>query len=274
MDVIPKQTQTLDMTTSISSKVIVVSDDENDTESDVSTLWVQIGAIKLYNIDKEGLHEGKWLSDTHLNALQLLLKLEFPHINGLQNTLTMNTAMCKPLPEGSLQILHVNGNHWITVSTSVCNGTDISVLDSKYLSLTKTTITLLSKLVRSMHKTFTVQIGNTIKQSGDNDCGLFASAYATSLAFGHDPCSFVYDQRKMREHLFRCLQEKRIEPFPYIRLRRKGTPRIQTVEVYCYCRCPDNGNAMVLCDGEECGEWFHTECVDTPFNKGDKCGYV
>ena len=98
-------------------------------------------------------------------------------------------------------------------------------------NICKTTITLLSKLVRSMHKTFTVKIANTIKQSGDNDCGLVASAYATSLAFGHDPCSFVYDQHQMREHLLRCLQEKRNEPFPYIRLRRKGTPRIRTVTV-------------------------------------------
>ena len=75
-------------------------------------------------------------------------------------------------------------------------------------------------------------IPNTIKQSGSSDCGVFAAAYATSLTFGHNPCAFVYGRCRMREHLLRCLTQKKMEPFPYIRMRRTGTPCFQGVNVY------------------------------------------
>ena len=146
----------------------------------------------------------------------------------------------------------------------------ISLFFISNMCLTKSTMTLLTKLIKSKNKSFTAQITNTIKRSGSSDCGVFAAAYSTSLAFGHDPCAFVYDQCRMREHLLRCLQQKKMEPFPCIRIRRTGTPRVQSVNIYCYSRCPDRGNAMVCCDGNSCGKWFHIECIDTVVKKGAK----
>ena len=64
------------------------------------------------------------------------------------------------------------------LSTCDCEGADIIVFYSKYVSLTKSTMTLLTKLVKSKNKSFTAQITNTIKQSGSSDCGVFAAAYA------------------------------------------------------------------------------------------------
>ena len=32
------------------------------------------------------------------------------------------------------------------------------------------------------------------------------------------------------------------------------------IDVYCYCRCPDDGSKMVLCDGA-CGQWYHLNCL-------------
>ena len=137
--------------------MIVVTDEDND---DVPIPpWVKIGEVSLYNFDKEDLLEGKWLSDAHMNAVQLLLKVQFPRINGLECTLK---ATCKPLSLGSLQILHVNGDHWITVTTCDCDGADIIVFDSKYVSLTKSAMTLLTKLIKSKNKMFTAQITNMI----------------------------------------------------------------------------------------------------------------
>ena len=43
-------------------------------------------------------------------------KQQFPNINELADTLKM-TLKGNTLSSGSVQILHVNGNHWITVST-------------------------------------------------------------------------------------------------------------------------------------------------------------
>ena len=39
-----------------------------------------------------------------------------------------------------------------------CDGADIIVFDSKYVSLTKSTMTLLTKLIKSKNKSFTAQI--------------------------------------------------------------------------------------------------------------------
>ena len=39
------------------------------------------------------------------------------------------------------------------------------------------------------------------KQSGSEDCGLFAIAFATSIAFGQDPLKTTYTQSFMRKHL-------------------------------------------------------------------------
>ena len=110
-------------------------------------------------------------------------------------------------------------------------------------------------------KYFTVDITNVNKQSGDNDCGLFAAAYATSIAYGQDPSSIVYNQALMREHLFKCLEAKRMIPFPSIRKRRVLQSKTIKIQVYCYCRSPNDGKEMVQCDQKSCKEWFHLQCI-------------
>ena len=47
---------------------------------------------------------------------------------------------------------------------------------------------------------------------GLTDCGLFAVAFATSLAFGQDV--FEFQQDKLRSHLKVCFEEKYIRMFP------------------------------------------------------------
>ena len=62
-------------------------------------------------------------------------------------------------------------------------------------------------------------------QSGGSDCGLFSIANATALIFGKDPGRLFYDQASMRQHLFKCLESKRMLPFPTKRARRAGCQR-------------------------------------------------
>ena len=47
------------------------------------------------------------------------------------------------------------------------------------------------------------------KQKGNIDCGVFAIAIATSLAYGIDPASREFQQDLMRQHLCQCLQAKK-----------------------------------------------------------------
>ena len=55
----------------------------------------------------------------------------------------------------------------------------------------------------------------------------------------------LYDQGAMREHLIKCLETSEMKPFPVIRDRRTGAASNLKINVYCYCRCPDDGTQMV-----------------------------
>lgn len=56
--------------------------------------------------------------------------------------------------------------------------------------------------------------GKAQKQTGGNDRGVFALAFATSLAFGMDPASQIYVQDRMRLHLANCYKAKKFSQFP------------------------------------------------------------
>ena len=55
-----------------------------------------------------------------------------------------------------------------------------------------------------------------------------------------------------------------MEPFPVKKERRSTrVPKVLSINVYCYCRCPYNGEKMVKCNGE-CDEWYHIKCICIP----------
>jgi hypothetical protein len=43
-------------------------------------------------------------------------------------------------------------------------------------------------------------------QTGESACGLFALAFATSLAFGDDPSSIAFEQSLLPQHLQNCFK--------------------------------------------------------------------
>ena len=55
----------------------------------MQSLWVK--DLDLNLSDKKILMSGKYLSDKHMQAANLLLKKEFPHLQGLQTTLLSQT---------------------------------------------------------------------------------------------------------------------------------------------------------------------------------------
>ena len=70
-----------------------------------------------------------WLDDSHISLAQEILELQFPHIDGLQNTLLSQAGGFSPVKREAIQIHHISGNHWIT-SSSI--GLEIKVYDSKF----------------------------------------------------------------------------------------------------------------------------------------------
>ena len=125
-----------------------------------------------------------------------------------------------------------------------------------------------SQLLKTTKKRLLVKFGNTNKQAEFDDCGLFAAAYCTTLAYGQNPSSYVYDQSALRENLINCLEAQHIEPFPIIRERRIGIANLIPIDVFCYCRNTNDGTPMVCYDG--CGEWFHLSCVTSKVEREKK----
>ncbi len=113
-----------------------------------SNIWISFGGITMYDSDREALINGKWLNDNHMNAVQHLLKTKFPNLNGLHNVLctSLKNKQLQPLPKDSIQIIHINDNHWITVSTKVCgvDSSPITVYDSIKATLSKSVQKLLA----------------------------------------------------------------------------------------------------------------------------------
>ena len=205
-----------------------------------------------------------------MTCAQLLLKKQFPQYGVLQCTIVQEMKSLQPLPMQSLQILHTRGDHWIAVSTVNCTTEDITVYDSKYSRLSPDTEILLAQLVNTNKPIVFVNMSNLTKQSGSADCGLFAVAYITHIAFGLNPCLYVFQQSSMREHFLTCLENKKMEPFPTQKERRLSiTHKVVGIQVYCYCRCPDQGEKMVACDGD-CGEWYHARCIKSVVQRNKK----
>ena len=56
-----------------------------------------------------------------------------------------------------------------------------------------------------------------VRQQTDGwNCGIYAVAFAAELLDGKSPADASFDVRRMRPHLFRCLEEKKLIPFPKV----------------------------------------------------------
>ena len=91
---------------------------------------------------------------------------------------------------------------------------DISIFDSKYSRPSKDTEILLAKLINTDKSAITVKMANVTKQSGSSDCGLYAIAYITHIAFGLNPSLHVFNQSSTRQHFLKFLENKHLQPFP------------------------------------------------------------
>ena len=197
--------------------------------------WVKIGNTSLCQSERRVILTGEWLWGTHLTAVQVLLKQQFSNINGLADTLKM-TLKGNTLSSGSVQILHVNGNHWITVSTMISteNDDDAIVYDSLHSSLSHGTKMQLANLIKTSKKSLKIKISSVNKQADFNDCRVFAAVYCTALVNGQDTSTIVYNQSAIRNHLELCLSRRKMDPFPSIRCRRSGKSKIDSIYVFLH----------------------------------------
>ena len=211
------------------------------------------------------LHPTAWLNDRIIDAAQKLIKILCPAIFGLQTVSNCQTMGFDIQPDEFLQILN-NGNHWLTVSTVGAAHPTVKVYDSIYSNAGPEIQALIASLLATTRGEIIANFIDVPFQSGCNDCGLFAIAYAVTIALGLRPEEYQFEQAGMRAHMLRCLEAQKIEMFPVLRRRRvkDGMVRaMQRISVHCTCRMPKMNNKMIKCS--LCEEWFHlSTCVTVP----------
>ena len=245
------------------STTIVVGDDDTTGGEKESKLWKNCRGIKLKESHRKTIEAGEWLCDDVVNACQLLMKNQHPSIGGFQSTLLADVYGMDPQPNTEfVQILNVNRNHWIVISTVNCPQSTIDVYDSMQLSLSPHLKKLVADLLQSPNQEITIRYRDVQWQSGGSDCGVFSVAFATSICNGIDPVTVTFSQSRMRAHLLHCIEEQSMSMFPHKHRAWKPTSkksRSEALPIFCTCRLPDNGTTMVQCSA--CSEWYHVACV-------------
>ena len=97
----------------------------------------------------------------------------------------------------------------------------MAVYDSMYRSAGMHVKSQVASLLHSDAPKIHLHLMDSQIQAGGSDCGLFAIANATTVVVKKDPGKFFYDQKKMRRHLFECLEKRKITLFPVKRERLK-----------------------------------------------------
>ena len=194
----------------------------------------------------------------------MLLKKQFEHVGGLQNTLMQRKSplQVQDVHQTILQVIHVRNSHWVALQVT---GNTVSLYDSAYNTISKDAFEVIAKLVWCKDTAIAINVMNVAKQAGSSDCALFALANVTCLALGIDPLAVVFDQQQLRSHFVSTLETGHATAFPVVKKRRPATKvnRVETCLVYCYCRLPDDGDTMICCDMCHMQEWFHYNCLKT-----------
>eukprot|EP00731_Ephydatia_muelleri_P003172 Em0001g3172a len=173
--------------------------------------------------DKKMITSGGWLSDDIVDAGQKLLKSMYPHIQGLQEVALGMVLSYSIAKSEFIQIMNTGKHHWVTVSNINCNDEEIRVYDCASGSPTSSLLNQIASIVCTPKDIIKLTYVDVQMQQGCDDCGLFAIAFATSLARGEQPGSFFYQQKAMRKHLVDCLEKQNITAFLIQKIRRHGS---------------------------------------------------
>ena len=185
-----------------------------DTSRNGKKEWLRVGGIKLTINDRDSITRGERLNDMVINVAQRLLKSQFPKIKGLNSTLLQAKKTYNTFENNKVQIIHSRGDHWIVAATvGGEKGNQVKVYDSLYESIDDGTHKVISNIFGSLATPHSIE---TPKQSGVDDCGLYAIANATSICHNQNPAVITFDQSLMRLHLTQCIDKKMIAPFPSV----------------------------------------------------------
>ena len=231
--------------------------------------------------DKFDIQNERMLGDNIINFCLGILELQFPNINGFNFTtyvpifennkwkyifrMKFQSAPC-------VQIHHTANCHWVT-SIKIKDYEKVILLDSLQNmkeQITTSTAIQLTSLYNQSSKYIDEVIPKVQQQNNGLDCGLFAVAFATEFCFNGYKGDTVleFDRQEMREHLYKCLVNKKLSPFPKLSLKRKSKlMRCPKIEKRLWKNCsecdfPDSVDVMLHCTKQTCQNKIHISCTD------------
>ena len=108
-------------------------------------------------------------------------------------------------------------------------------------------------------------------------CGVHVITNTTEMIFNKnsfDTHNWIWDHKKMREHMKQCLETGLFKRFPKIQSKLEKDnykESIYEVEVFCICSQPDLSERVYLpkrgfltwikCTNKNCERSFHNQCV-------------
>ncbi|MPC73218.1 hypothetical protein E2C01_067540 [Portunus trituberculatus] len=204
-------------------------------EAESTTVLVQPLPLPRLNIaDRSDILGRRWLSDDVMDLAQEILQRQFPETRGLYACGAAFTL--PPLQPGDMSLflqvvnrsapLHLDsmadygrlaGTHWLLLSSYGAKPSgQLTVYDSMYNNLSACTTALVAQL-QELHVPPPGAIMRRVQRQNDGySCGLFALAFAFSIAVGQDPCTVCYDRASMAPHLVKCLEQGVVQPFPSV----------------------------------------------------------
>ena len=238
---------------------------------DVTVIEVKT-PITLPKYEARLVQRHEMLTVDSINLAQSILHEMFPQLKGFQTVARGSVQAFLPISGNFIQILHDGSLHWVcTANISLSGGKDPAAVNM-YDSMNQGFI---AKFIKQQLASFMciqsaemkVIMKSVQQQTSHVDCGVFAIAFATALAFGQDPSKLRFDVPKMRSHLVECLKVKSMSPFPEMKpgccdvLLSKR--KFYTIELFCSCRMPyekPKSEADLMAQCGSCKEWFHQRC--------------
>uniref|UniRef100_A0A7M5V3E3 Ubiquitin-like protease family profile domain-containing protein n=1 Tax=Clytia hemisphaerica TaxID=252671 RepID=A0A7M5V3E3_9CNID len=191
---------------------VVISSDTEERSADRSD-------EKIFQDAMKKLRNGEWVSGVIVKKATDMLKTQFPHLQGLQETLKSKSQLSKfkavDFEVDSIQVHHAGGCHWVLSSSKEGN---VFVYDSLYDEPTDDLKLQLLLCYKNFMKDgqLKVQYKPVSKQAGSTDCGIFVIAYAFDIASGRSPEKIIYNQFTMRAHLSTCINRRSFSHFPVV----------------------------------------------------------
>ena len=205
------------------------------------------------------------INGTIIDACMDIVKHQFPQISGFESScLGIQLDFTRHKGEFIQMINRTptnGGTHWLTVSSIGCVPGTIDICDSSFNDVPSFEQQCIATLVQPPSMELTLNLLDVFPQNNSYGCGLYSIANLVTIACGQDPTKMTYDRRKLRSHLFACLERKKLSKLSTVGQRtvKKRIKREIVVQLHCHCKLPETHTLYIIYDG--CDRYFHPACL-------------